>query len=40
MLRCINADQIRNLGRRLDTIKHKWFNKIKVIYLYTRKYMS
>ena len=28
LLRCINKDQI-NLGRYLDVVKCKWFNKIK-----------
>jgi hypothetical protein len=30
-LRCTNKDQIRNLDRYLDEVKHKWFNKTKVV---------
>ena len=29
MLVCTNKDQLRNVGRYLDTVKCKWFNKTK-----------
>jgi len=31
VLICTNKDQIRNLGRYLDKIRYKWFNRTKVI---------
>jgi hypothetical protein len=31
ILRCTNKHQTRNLGRDLDKVKYKWFNKTKVV---------
>jgi hypothetical protein len=31
ILRCTNEDQIRNLCRYLDRVRHKCFNKTKVV---------
>jgi hypothetical protein len=31
ILRRTNKDQIRNLGRHLDKVKYKWFNKTKEV---------
>jgi hypothetical protein len=33
ILRCTNKDQIRNLSRYLQKVKHKWFNKTKEVYI-------
>jgi hypothetical protein len=30
IFRCSNKDQIRNVGKYLDKIKYKWFNRTKV----------
>jgi hypothetical protein len=29
ILRCTNKDEIRILGKYLDKVKYKWFNKTK-----------
>ena len=31
ILRCASEGQIRNVGRFVDTVKCKWFNKAQVI---------